>query len=95
MTIKEIEQFIVIGSKYRIMSQGGDDKPIVSNGEFRGYAAFAQETALCLKLDQSHGEEEGRMRFIPYHAILTIDVITMATQEAKKKENEESRTYYR
>lgn len=93
MTVKEIEQFIVIGSKYRILSKGGDDKPLISTGEFRGYAAFANETALCLKLDPSDGKE-GRMRFIPYHAILAIDVVTMATPEAKR-ESEEARVYYR
>lgn len=95
MTFKDIKQFITIGSKYRIMSEGGNAKPLVSTGEFRGYAAFSDETALCLILDESHGEEAGNMRFIPYHAILVIDVLTLAPQEEKKKESEDSRVYYR
>ena len=60
MAVKEIEEMITIGSRYRIMSTIGDDKPLVSMGEFRGYAAFANETALVLRLDGSNGQEAGR-----------------------------------
>ncbi|NLK26575.1 MAG: IS110 family transposase [Euryarchaeota archaeon] len=92
MSIRDNEQFVVKGSRYRIVSESGDDKPMVSIGEFRGYAAFASEIALCLKMDSSDGKE-GRMRFIPYHAILAIDVLTMASQKVSN-ESEESQAYY-
>lgn len=95
MPVKEIEQMITIGSKYRIMSTGGEnEKAVVSTGEFRGYAAFSNETALVLKLDEIHGEDAGHVRFIPYHAILLIDVITLAPKEVQE-EKEDNRVYYR
>ncbi len=91
---KDLEQMMTIGSKYRITSASGNNESIISTGEFRGYAAFSDETALCLKLDSSHGGSEGKMRFIPYHAIMLIDVLEFKAMEAVK-ESEESRVYYR
>jgi len=94
MAVKEIEEMITIGSRYRIMSSIGDDKPLVSMGEFRGYAAFANETALVLKLDGSNGQEAGRIRFLPYHAIIAIDVLELAPKKVQE-EKEDNRVYYR
>lgn len=86
------EQFVVKGSKYRVVSKNGEGAPIISTGEFKGYAAFASELAIAIKLDTADGTE-GRMRFIPYHAILAIDVISMAVQKAKE-EAKECQVYY-
>lgn len=93
MPVKEIEQMITIGSKYRIVSQGGNDEAVVSTGEFRGYAAFANETALVLKLDESHGADADHVRFLPYHAILLIDVITLAPKDVQEAK-EDKQVYY-
>jgi hypothetical protein len=93
MAMKEIEELITIGSRYRIVSGGGDET-LISVGEFRGYAAFANETALVLRLDGSDGQEDGRIRFLPYHAIVAIDVIDLAPMATVEKKDE-SRVYYR
>jgi len=93
MTSKDTEQFVIKGSKYRIVSKNGDNTPLISTGEFRGYAVFAGENALCLKMDSTDGKE-GRLRFIPYHAVLAIDVISMAPP-TEKEEKKESQVYYR
>ena len=69
MAMNEIEELITIGSKYRIMSASNGDHTLVSVGEFRGYAAFSNETALVLRLDDSEGQEGGRIRFLPYHVL--------------------------
>jgi len=94
MPVREIEEMITIGSKYRITSEGGDDEPMISTGEFRGYAAFADETALVLRLDSLHGADEGHIRFIPYHSILVIDVLELAPKKVEETKDE-SRVYYR
>lgn len=92
MKTNDNEQFVIKGSKYRVASKNGDGAPIISTGEFRGYAAFASELAIVLKLDTADGSE-GRLRFIPYHAILTIDIINMAPQQATE-ERKECQVYY-
>ncbi len=94
MAMKEIEELITIGSRYRILSSCNDGKPLISCGEFRGYAAFANETALVLKLDDSEGQDEGRIRFLPYHAIVAIDVLELAPKKEQERKDD-SRVYYR
>ncbi len=94
MAMREIEEMIVLGSKYRIMSARTEDEPLVSTGEFRGYAAFANETALVLKLDDSNDQEEGCVRFIPYHAIQCIDVMELGSRDGQERKDD-SRVYYR
>jgi hypothetical protein len=94
MAMKEIEELITIGSKYQITSAYSEDKPMVSVGEFRGYAAFSNETALVLKLDGSDGQEKDRIRFIPYHAILAIDVLELAPKKVQEQKDD-NRVYYR
>jgi hypothetical protein len=92
--MKEIEELITISSKYRITSVYTEDKALISCGEFRGYAAFSNETALVLKLDGTGGQEDGRIRFIPYHAILAIDVLELAPKKEQEKKDD-NRVYYR
>jgi hypothetical protein len=92
---KEIEHMLTVGSTYRIISDGGEKEPVRSTGEFLGYAAFATETALVLKLDETHGKDKGVTRIIPYHAILALDVLKAAQREEEKREELEERVYYR
>ena len=93
MPMKDLEQMITIGSKYRIIHMSGNNGSMESIGEFRGYAAFSDENAICIKLDPSDKESPERIRFIPYHAILVIDVLEQAPAKEVKK-NEESRAIY-
>lgn len=92
--MKEIEELITIGSRYRITSIYAKDRPMISTGEFRGYAAFSNETALVLKLDGAEGQEEGQIRFLPYHAIVAIDVLELAPKK-KQEQKDDNRVYYR
>lgn len=94
MAMNEIEELITIGSKYRILSASNGDQTLVSVGEFRGYAAFSNETALVLRLDDSEGQEGGRIRFLPYHAIVAIDVLELAPKKVQEQKDD-NRVYYR
>jgi hypothetical protein len=94
MAVREKEDLVIIGSHYMVRSQGAEDETLLSTGEFRGFAAFASETALVLKLDGSNGQEEGRIRFLPYHAILSIDVLKMASGQVQDRK-EDNQVYYR
>jgi len=93
MTAKDNEQLVTIGSKYRVLSTAGESQ-ITSVGEFRGYAALSDESALALKLDESHGQDAGSVRFIPFRAIAMIDVLVLAPKEAVEKKDD-NRVYYR
>ncbi|MFQ5910537.1 MAG: hypothetical protein ACE5IJ_07445 [Thermoplasmata archaeon] len=77
------EAFVLTkGSKYRVVSLETREKPLVTHGVFKGYAAIGHDEGLCLELDESHKESAGRTRILPTHMILAIDVI----ESAEKKE---------
>jgi len=85
-----VEEEIILtkGSKYRIESVETKDKPLVSRGIFRGYTAIGPDDWICIEFDDSHKEMAGRLRIIPCHMIIAIDVVEAAKEEEKCKEPE-------
>lgn len=81
------------GSLYKIKSLESRDKPMETIGEFKGYAAVAHDTAIVMELDKSHGEEKGRLRLIPSHMIISIDVLK-AEKEKAEKESDSNAVYF-
>ncbi len=81
--MKENEETFILtkGSKYRVVSLETREKPLVTHGIFKGYAAIGHDEGICLELDESHKESKGRMRIVPTHMILAIDVIESAEKE--------------
>ena len=81
------EEFVVLtkGSRYRVTSMETRDKPLLTRGIFRGYAAVGPDDALCIELDSSHAEQAGKIRLIPSHMIIAIDIVEQ-TEEKKEKE---------
>lgn len=73
------------GSRYRITSMETRDKPLITRGVFRGYAAVGPDDGLCIELDPSHAELAGKIRIIPCHMVISIDVVEQA-EERKEKE---------
>lgn len=94
MLPKDDETRLVPGSKYTIRSLGTKDEPIVSSGVFKGYAVVGNVDAVCMELDGSHGDLKGKVRLIPSHMILTIDILSTA-EPKKEAEEEVTSRYYR
>ncbi len=92
---REIEQMLSVGSKYRVISLQSHEKPLKTCGEFMGYAAFSNETAICIKMDEKHGKDAGITRVIPYHALLSIDVLEYKEKKEEARPSEDSKIYYR
>ena len=88
------EAFVILtkGSRYRIQSVETRDKPMVSHGVFRGYAAVGPDDAICLELDESHKELAGKVRLIPCHMVLSIDIVEQV--EDKKEKAAEPKAMY-
>lgn len=81
------------GSLYRIKSLESRDKPMETVGIFKGYAAVAHDTAMVIELNGSGGEEKGRLRLIPSHMVISIDVLK-AEKEKEEKEAESNAVYF-
>lgn len=82
------------GSKYRIRSLESRDKPLISQGTFNGYTVFGHDDAVCIELDESHKEDAGRIRIIPAHMVIALDVLSAAEDKNSKEKEEEASTYF-
>lgn len=74
------------GSRYRIESMETRDRTKVTKGIFRGYAAIGPDDAIIIELDESHQEQQGKLRLIPIHVVLTVDVLEQVPGEAPPPE---------
>jgi hypothetical protein len=89
--MEEEETFqLTRGSKYRIESLESREKPLITNGEFKGYTVIGHDDAICMEMDDSHGDLKGKYRLIPTHMVVAIDVITAAKDETDKDKEKTS-----
>jgi hypothetical protein len=73
---KKSEMEVTIGSEYKIISLGGKDNVLESEGIFEGYATVGMdEIGLLMRLNKKHGDMNGKIRIVPLHVILAIDVL--------------------
>jgi len=78
---------LTIGSKYKIFSLGGKENILESEGYFEGYINIGvDEIGLLLKLSENHGNMFNKIRIIPLHVILAIDIL-----DAKPNDNNEEK----
>ncbi len=81
---KEKKMELTEGSIYKITSLGGRDQPLETQGTFRGFISIGvDETGLLMELNKSHGEMEGKIRIIPLHVLLLVDVLSAKDDEKK------------
>lgn len=85
---EELRVLLTKGSKYRIASVETREKPMVTHGTFRGYTAIGSAEGIVIEMDESHKEMAGRMRIIPTHMVISIDVIELAKEEERPRPSE-------
>jgi len=81
------------GSRYRIESMETRERTKVTKGVFRGYATIGTDDAIVVELDESHQEMKGKLRLIPLHVILAVDVMEQVPGETTPK-GEKTGTMY-
>jgi len=73
---KKAEMEVTVGSEYKIMSLGGKENVLESEGIFEGYATIGMdEIGLLMRLNEKYGDMNGKIRIVPLHVILAIDVL--------------------
>ncbi|MCU0850810.1 MAG: hypothetical protein MUC80_06000 [Candidatus Thermoplasmatota archaeon] len=86
---------LIEGSRYKIISIGGRDSSLETEGVFRGYATIGiEEAGLVIEQATEHQGESEKVRIVPLHAILAIDVLDVKPHEGKDEEREPSGHYY-
>ena len=79
------------GSVYKITSLGGRDQLLETVGTFKGFISIGvDETGLLMEL---HDEQNsGKIRIIPLHVLLLIDILE--SKENEKKEDDKGMSHY-
>jgi len=90
---KEKKMELTEGSVYKITTLGARDKVLETEGTFKGFISIGvDETGLLMELSKSHGQMEGKIRIVPLHVILLIDVLN--AKEDEKKEDDKGMSHY-
>lgn len=72
------------GSIYKITSVGARDNVLETEGKFKGFISIGvDETGLLIELSKSHGKLAGKIRIVPLHVILLIDVLDAKENQTK------------
>jgi hypothetical protein len=86
---------LIEGSRYKIISIGGRDSSLETEGIFKGYATIGiEEAGLVIELCTEHEKSEEKLRIVPLHAILAIDVLDAKQHESSDEDREPSGHYY-
>lgn len=74
------------GSRYRVESMETRERTKITKGIFRGYATIGPDEAVVIEMDESHQEQKGKLRLIPIHMVLSVDVMEQVKEEVPKAE---------
>ena len=81
------------GSVYKITSLGGRDQLLETTGTFKGFISIGvDETGLLMELGDAHSTKGGKIRIVPLHVILLIDVLD--AKENEKKDEYKDMSHY-
>jgi len=81
------------GSIYKITSLGGREQLLETEGVFKGFISIGvDETGLLMEMSEYHGENAGKIRIVPLHVILLIDILE--TKENEKKDDSKEMSHY-
>lgn len=90
---KEKKMELTEGSVYKITSLGSRDHLLETEGVFKGFISIGvDETGLLMELSKSHGTMAGKIRIVPLHVILLIDVLD--AKEDERREDYKGMTHY-
>jgi len=91
---KKTQLKLTEGSRYRIISIGGRENPLETEGIFMGFSNLGiDEIGLIMDIGEDEDKNKANTRLIPLHAILAIDILDEKEHE-KKEENPETNHYY-
>jgi hypothetical protein len=82
------------GSRYKIYSIGSREHAMETEGIFKGYTSFGiDEGGMVIELGETHGSMHGRLRILPLHAILAVDILAEKQNEKIDEEKDTSHYY--
>ena len=82
---KEAPVTLTLGSRYHVRSLASREAVLETRGTFRGVVSIGTIDALAMEL--SEGEHKGKVRVIPSHMVLAIDILEAAKKEETPSED--------
>lgn len=77
------------GSIYRIYSLGSRDRMMETAGIFEGYITIGiEEVGLLIRISKDETDMKGKIRIVPLHAVLAIDILQAKPNDTKKDDSE-------
>lgn len=90
---KEKKMELTENSVYKITSLGARDSVLETEGTFKGFISIGvDETGLLMELGPSHGDMVGKIRIVPLHVLLLIDVLDL--KEDAEKDDDKGISHY-
>lgn len=84
---------LTLGSTYYVRSLASREAVLETRGTFRGFVSVGSIDGLALELDESHKDLKGKMRVIPSHMVLSIDILEAAKKDEEASKDEMSMHY--
>lgn len=79
---------LTLGSKYLIKSIMTREQVLETEGTFRGITTVGTNDALVMELGAKAGPLKGKLRVIPTHMVVCIDIVESVKGAEKKSEDE-------
>ena len=77
---------LTLGSKYQVRSLASREAVLETSGTFRGIVTIGSIDSLAMELDEKHKELKGKIRVIPTHMVIAVDIVEAVTKEEVPKE---------
>lgn len=77
---------LTLGSTYHVRSLASREAVTETRGIFRGFVSVGSIDGIAMELDASHGELKGKMRVIPSHVVVSIDILEAAKKDEDTKD---------
>ena len=77
---------LTLGSKYHVRSLASREAVLDTRGTFRGFTSVGSIDGLAMELDDSHADMKGKLRVIPSHMVIAIDILEAAKKDEEAKD---------
>lgn len=78
---------LTLGSKYHVRSLASREAVLETRGIFRGFTSVGSIDGLAIELDDTNKDMSGKLRVIPGHMVLSIDILEAAKGEDEKPDD--------
>jgi hypothetical protein len=79
---------LTLGSKYLVRSILTREQTLETEGVFKGITTIGTNDALVMELGSKAGQQKGKLRVIPTHMVVSIDILESVRPAEEKREDE-------